>query len=60
MSKNKCKGQMDIFDFIEKDSTLSYWDNDINEIVKRIKELVESYNLEVKNEEFKIWDYVKH
>lgn len=60
MSKNKCKGQMNIFDFIEKDSTLSYWDNDINEIVKRLKELAETYNLEVKNEDFKIWDYVNH
>lgn len=58
--KYECDGQLDLFDFIERDSNYFCWDDDINEIVSRLKELAESYGLEVGKAEFRIWEHVPH
>lgn len=60
LNKYECDGQMDLFDFIENESTDFCWDEDINEIVEKLNELAESYGLEVGKAEFKIWDHVPH
>ena len=58
--KYECSGQFDLFDFIEKDSKCFCWDDDINEIVKRLKDIASAYDLEVGKAEFKIWEHVPH
>ena len=58
--KYVCDGQMDLFDFIEQDGRQFCWDDDINEIVSKLKELAESYGLEVGKAEFTVWNHVPH
>lgn len=58
--KYECSGQMQLFDYIERDSKYFCWDDDINEIVKRLKEIAGAYGLEVGKAEFRIWDHVPH
>ena len=60
LEKYDCDGQMNLFDYIERDSTYFCWDDDINEIVNRLKELAESYGLEIGKAEFRVWDHVPH
>ncbi len=58
--KYECSGQMELFDFIENDNKCFCWDDDINEIVERLREVAGYYGLEVDKEEFKVWDHVAH
>lgn len=58
--KYECNGQMDLFDYIERDSKCFCWDDDINEIVQQIKDIAGAYGLEVGKAEFKVWDHVPH
>lgn len=58
--KYECSGQMDLFDFIENDNKYFCWDEDINEIVKKLNELAGAYDLEVGKAEFRVWDHVPH
>ena len=58
--KYECSGQLDLFDFIENDNKCFCWDDDINEIVKRLKDIASAYDLEVGKAEFKVWDHVPH
>lgn len=60
LNKYSCEGQMDLFDFIERDSTSFFWDDGINEIVEKLKSIAGIYNLEVGKTEFRIWDHVPH
>lgn len=59
-NKYSCDGQMNLFDFIERDSTSFCWDDGINEIVEKLKNIAGIYNLEVGKTEFRIWDHVPH
>ena len=58
MDKYECEGQMQLFDFIERTDKYFCWDDDINEIVERLKEIAGSYGLEVGKAEFTVWDHV--
>ena len=58
--KYKCVGQMELFDFIEKDSRRFCWDNDINEIIGKLKELADTHGLEIGKVEFRVWEHVPH
>ena len=58
--KYECNGQMDLFDFIEPDTTAFCWDNDVNEILDNLHNLASHYGLEIGKAEFKIWDHVPH
>ena len=60
LDKYECNGQMNLFDYIESDTTDFCWDNDINEILRSLKEMVGAYGLELGKAEFKIWDHVPH
>ena len=60
LNKYECEGQMGLFDYIEPDTTTFCWDNDINEISDKLKELSKSYGLEIGKTEFRIWDHVPH
>ena len=56
----ECSGQMNLFDFIEPNTTSFCWDKDINEILESLKNIAEHYGLEIGEAEFKIWDHVPH
>ena len=58
--KYECSGQFNLFDYIEQDNECFCWDDDINEIVKRLKDIADAYDLEVGKEEFRVWDHVPH
>ena len=58
--KYECIGQMDLFDFIEPNTTSFCWDEDINEILESLETIAEHYGLEIGEAEFKIWDHVPH
>lgn len=60
LNKYSCEGQMNLFDFIERNSTSFCWDDGINEIVEKLKNIAGIYNLEVGKTEFRIWDHVPH
>lgn len=60
LDRYECDGQMDLFDFIENESSDFCWDNDINDIVSRLEELATTYGLEVGKAEFTVWDHVPH
>ncbi|MBQ6887673.1 MAG: hypothetical protein IJN54_09200 [Lachnospiraceae bacterium] len=60
MDKYNCEGQMELFDFIERESTSFCWDEDINEIVRLLEKLAESYDLEIGKTEFTVWEHVPH
>jgi len=60
LNKYSCEGQMNLFDFIERDSNYFCWDDGINEIVEKLKNIAGIYNLEVGKTEFRIWDHVPH
>lgn len=60
LNKYSCDGQMNLFDFIERDSTSFCWDDGINEIVEKLKNIAGIYNLGVGKTEFRIWDHVPH
>lgn len=60
MSKYECSGQMQLFDYIEKDSNTFSWDDDINAIVKELEDLAGAYGLEVGKAEFTVWEHVPH
>ena len=59
-NKYSCDGQMNLFDFIERDSTSFCWDDGINKIVEKLKNIAGIYDLEVGKIEFRIWDHVPH
>lgn len=60
LDKYECSGQMQLFDFIERDSRYFCWDDDINEIVKQLKEITGTYGLEIGKAEFEVWSHVPH
>lgn len=60
LNKYSCDGQMNLFDFIERDSTSFCWDDGINKIVEKLKNIAGIYDLEVGKIEFRIWDHVPH
>lgn len=60
LSKYECSGQMQLFDYIEKDSNTFCWDDNINEIVGKLEELANTYGMEVGKAEFTVWDHVPH
>ena len=60
LDKYKCEEQMDLFDYIKPNTTTFCWDEDINIILDKLKELAESYSLEIRKTEFKIWEHVPH
>jgi len=60
LSKYECSGQMQLFDYIEKDSNTFSWDDDINAIVKELENLAGAYGLEVGKAEFTVWEHVPH
>lgn len=60
LKKYECDGQMGLFDYIEPNTTTFCWDNDINEILDKLKEVSESHGLEIGKTEFKIWDHVPY
>lgn len=60
MDRYECDGQMDLFDYIERNETYFCWDDDINEIVVKLKTLAGTYGLEVGKAEFRVWDHVPH
>ncbi len=60
LKKYECDGQMGLFDYIESDTTTFCWDNDINEILNKLKEVSKSYGLEIRKAEFRIWNHVPH
>lgn len=51
---------MQLFDYIARDNNTFCWDNDINEIVRKLEELATTYGLEVGKAEFTVWDHVPH
>ena len=51
--------QINLFDLFERESERKFsWDDDINEIHRRLKELARKYNLEIAREEWKVWGHV--
>jgi len=58
------EGQISIFSYLEELNTTEpeekpfCWDDDVNEIHRRICELASGYQLLVKNAEFNIWEHV--
>ena len=56
----ECDGQMELFDFMERTDKYFCWDDDINEIVKRLNEIAVAYGMEVGKAEFRIWEHVPH
>lgn len=60
LDKYKCDEQMDLFDYIEPDTTTFCRDNDINIILDKLKELANTHSLEIGKSEFKIWEHVPH
>lgn len=60
LSKYECDGQMELFDYIEPNTTDFCWDNDINEMVEKLQKLACAYGLEIGKAEFKIWEHVPH
>lgn len=58
--KYECDGQMDVFDFIEKGITIFCWDDNVNEIIVKLKILAGMYGMEVGKAEFRVWDHVSH
>ena len=60
LNKYECEGQMDLFDFIEVKNKSFCWDDDINEIVEKIKDISGNYRLEIGKTEFRIWEHVPH
>lgn len=60
LDRYECAGQINLFDFIENESSDFCWDNDINEIVSKLEKLATTYGLEVGKAEFTVWDHVPH
>lgn len=51
--------QISIFDFLDTDKPKSFsWDDDINEILEKLKQFANTYNLEISKQEWKIWEHV--
>ena len=60
LNKYECSGQMDLFDYIEPETTVFCWDNDINEILESLGEMAGAYGLELGKAEFRVWEHVPH
>lgn len=60
LDKYECKGQMNLFDYIEPEQKSFCWDNDINELLERLYNLASQYELEMGKAEFRIWEHVPH
>ncbi len=60
LDKYECKGQMNLFDYIEPEQKSFCWDNDINELLERLYNLASQYELEIGKAEFRIWEHVPH
>lgn len=51
--------QINIFDLLEPDKPKAFcWDNDINEIHKRLKDVCEKFNLKNSREDWRVWGHV--
>ena len=56
----KCPGQMNIYDFIEKDTSaeVMIWDDDVKEVKRSLEQLAEQFGCTVGKTEFKVWAHV--
>lgn len=56
----KCDGQMNIYDFIEKDASAEgmIWDDDVKEVKRSLEQLAEQFGCTVGKTEFKVWAHV--
>ena len=53
-----CVGQMSLFDFIEDENKAFCWDEDINELKRRLHGVADKYGIAVSTEEWEVWKHV--